>query len=258
MRVGWSFCIVTSPGNDSLLKGSIDSIISEFKGRNDYEIIIVGVSKLRDSYASESVRFFEVNEDFFKFDLSIPNIKKSIKQRNLKRLLFKYGPISFKKNYAAKRAKFENLCVLHDYVALESGWAKGFEVFGNTWSVCMNKIHNKDGSRHRDWCALDFPNIGAGLLPYNQSVPYMYFSGTYFCVKKQFFIDNPLDETLFWGESEDVEWSIRIRQKIEFRMNENSTVKYLKLKPLNEAPYCDGWREGTQKLTKKLGSKANK
>lgn len=258
MKDGWSFCIVTSPGNDATLKGSIDSILKEFIGRNDYEIIVIGVSKLKSSSEYKSVRFCEVDEDFFKLDFSLSNIKKSIKQINLKRLFFKYGPISFKKNYAAKLAKFEKLCILHDYVALESGWVKGFEIFGNTWTACMNKIHNLDGSRHRDWCALDFPGIGAGLLPYNKSVPYMYFSGTYFCVKREFFIDNPLDENLFWGESEDVEWSIRIRQKIEFKMNKNSSVKYLKLKPLNEAPYCEGWREGTQKLIQKLAPQDNK
>jgi hypothetical protein len=40
----------------------------------------------------------------------------------------------------------------------------------------------------------------------------------------------PLNETLSWGESEDVEWSKRVREKYTFTMNQNSTVKSSKYK----------------------------
>ena len=39
-----------------------------------------------------------------------------------------------------------------------------------------------------------------------------------------------LNENLFWGQSEDVEWSKRIRQKYNFSINENSKVQLLKYK----------------------------
>ena len=80
----------------------------------------------------------------------------------------------------------------------------------------------------------------------------MYISGTFFCVKKDFFLENLLDESLVWGEGEDVEWSLRIRDKTQFKMNCMSTVKYLKLKSLSEAPYCDDWANNERRLLKVL------
>jgi len=76
----------------------------------------------------------------------------------------------------------------------------------------------------------------------------MYISGTYFCVKKKFFLKFPLNERLFWGEGEDVEWSLRIRKVTKFKMNSKSVVKYLKLKPSDDAPYCDSWVNNSKLL----------
>jgi hypothetical protein len=35
---------------------------------------------------------------------------------------------------------------------------------------------------------------------------------------------------LLWGQSEDVEWSLRIREKYDFSMNKHSSVQLLKYK----------------------------
>jgi hypothetical protein len=40
----------------------------------------------------------------------------------------------------------------------------------------------------------------------------------------------PLNENLLWGQSEDVEWSLRIREKYDFSMNKHSSVQLLKYK----------------------------
>ena len=61
----------------------------------------------------------------------------------------------------------------------------------------------------------------------------MYISGGYWVAKKKFMLANPLDESLRWGESEDVEWSLRIRDKFKYVMNINSTVKTIKQKKLS-------------------------
>ena len=58
----------------------------------------------------------------------------------------------------------------------------------------------------------------------------MYISGAYWVAKKDFMTKNKLNEQLLWGEGEDVEWSKRVRKKIEFDFNELSTVKLLKEK----------------------------
>jgi hypothetical protein len=108
---------------------------------------------------------------------------------------------------------------MHDYVYINKGWLKGFQNFGDDWEVAMNKILNNDGSRFRDWCNWDSPlvpvndNYRASLLPYHLYIKEMYISGTFFNVKKNFFINNLLNENLFWGEGEDVEWSKRVRKK---------------------------------------------
>jgi hypothetical protein len=80
----------------------------------------------------------------------------------------------------------------------------------------------------------------------------MYISGAYFCVKKDFYLANPLNESLFWGESEDVEWSCRVRKLTDFKINTKSSVTYTKLKSLNEAPYCLDWLKRSGELNKLL------
>ncbi|MGX9519200.1 hypothetical protein ACWX0P_10460 [Vibrio mediterranei] len=119
----------------------------------------------------------------------------------------------------------------------------------------MNVILNKDESRHRDWMAWDHPLItdssdgdGACLIPYNCYTAYMYICGTYFCVKNEFYSNNSLDINLFWGEAEDIEWSMRVREKTKFEMNPLSTVKLMKLKDLDGAPYIKQWRDNEKKM----------
>lgn len=70
------------------------------------------------------------------------------------------------------------------------------------------------------------------IIPYNFSnlTKYMYISGTYWISKKNVMLEFPLNEKLSWGESEDVEWSKRVREKYIFEMNENSSVSFLKYK----------------------------
>ena len=40
----------------------------------------------------------------------------------------------------------------------------------------------------------------------------------------------PLDESLSWGESEDVKWSKEVRQHFKFKLNPHSSVRLLKQK----------------------------
>jgi len=70
------------------------------------------------------------------------------------------------------------------------------------------------------------------LLPYNVGwmQSYMYISGAYWVAKKHVMEQEPLNERLLWGQSEDVEWSFRIRNKYRYVMNPKSTVKLLKRK----------------------------
>ena len=118
----------------------------------------------------------------------------------------------------------------------------------------MNVILNSDGSRFRDWCAWDDPDlcimgdnlkiknnkIVGGmdhrivLVPYDyKKTQYMYISGTYWVAKKKVMLKEPLDKNRWgWGQQEDVEWSQRVRDKYRYVMNSYSTVQSLKEKQL--------------------------
>lgn len=242
---GWSFCIVTAPGNDAILQKSIKKIQDEFKECTNYEIIVIGNVLIPNSELKKNLKIIPFKEDVFSIKLS--NIKRVIKELSLKRFFFRSGAICHKKNIAAKNAKYDKLCIMHDYVGLESGWKKSFEKFGENWLVSTNIILNIDGKRHRDWILWDHPLVdGPGMLPYDIESKYMYLSGGYFCVKRDFFLNNLLDESLFWGEGEDVEWSLRVREKTKFKMNDKSVVVYLKDK--TGCPHCPEWEVNTKKI----------
>lgn len=244
----WSFCIITSGSEDVSLREVVDSIQYEFAD-HPYEIIIVGNTGIISD--NEKLKIIPFDEEVFNFNLS--NFLKNIFKLRLKKSLYRTGWITRKKNLSVELAKYENICVMHDYVKLKPGWLNGFEQFTDDWMVCTTKVFNKDGSRHRDWMTWDYPNIGATLLPYHVHVPYMYLSGTVFCVKKKFYLANPLNERLFWGEAEDVEWSCRVRKLTHFKINTESSVTYTKLKPLHEAPYCADWVRRAELLNELLG-----
>jgi hypothetical protein len=101
----------------------------------------------------------------------------------------------------------------------------------------MDKIINLNGERFRDWCIWPHNNnkmdnfIGRDcLIPYDiiHLSKYMYISGSYWIAKKNVMLEFPLNENLTWGEGEDVLWSKQVREKYEFTMNTNSSVKIMK------------------------------
>ncbi len=244
---GWTFCIVTIPGNEKIVLESIQKIQSEFIGINNCEVIVVGGRSIDASNFKIRIKFIPFTESIF--SPKFGNLKAAFKGKSFGRLFYRTGAICHKKNLAARLATFDKLCIMHDYVGLESGWREGFESFGDNWGIAMNIVLNKDGIRHRDWLSWDHPAItnksdgsGACLIPYEKYTKYMYISGAYFCIKKDFFLMNPLNEKLFWGDAEDVEWSLRVREKVRFTMNSGSSVRCLRQKSINEAPYCENWK----------------
>ena len=102
----------------------------------------------------------------------------------------------------------------------------------------MTPIQNADGTRFRDWTLWPHditpdgsPNLQS-LLPYDVGdlSKFMYISGAYWIAKRKVMQEFPLDETLSWGESEDVKWSKQVREKYNFKLNPHSSVKLLKQK----------------------------
>ena len=150
---------------------------------------------------------------------------------------YKINWVTKKKNIITNLAKYENIVYLHDYIELISGWYNGQLLSSNNFKVRMDKILNLNNQRYRDWClwmddGVNFVSKNNYLIPYNFThlTKLMYISGAYWVAKKSFMIENPLNEILSWGQSEDVEWSLRVRDKTDFNLNNNSSVKLLKLK----------------------------
>jgi glycosyltransferase involved in cell wall biosynthesis len=243
---GWSFCIVSAKNNKETLAACIRKILSEFKEDPNFEILAVGQDLEVPDELKSHVSIVNFQEEIFA--LSFKNVKTMLKEKKLRRLFYKTGAISHKKNLAARMARFDKLCIMHDYIGIEEGWKAGFEKIDKDWNVAVTRVENQNGQRHRDWMTWDYPGVNQGLLPYHAYTPYMYISGAYFCVKRAFYLENTLDERLFWGDAEDVEWSIRVRSKTKFVMNTFSLVRYLKLKSLDDAPYKPNWIEATKKL----------
>lgn len=141
--------------------------------------------------------------------------------------------ITRKKNLIAQHAQYDNLCLLHDYIWLGAGWYKSYQNFTCDWDICLNPVLSF-GHRFFDWVSYDHPDYGlSGLIPYDNTdcLDKMYVSGSYFCVRREFFLKYPLNENLVWLQEEDVEWSKRIRSFWNLKFNPTAPVHTLKKKP---------------------------
>jgi hypothetical protein len=197
--------------------GSVDNrvyeIVYSIRSQNipNYEIIIVGNSNIIDN----DIQVIPFND------------------------LLKSKWITRKKNIITENAKYENVVYMHDYVRLDPEWYSGFLKFGDNFKVCMTKMLRPNGSRFRDW-TLDAMADIMGILGeerrYQRLLPYdvinlskiMYISGAYWVAKLDVMKKFPLNEKLSWGESEDIEWSHRIRKHYDFSINVDSSVSLIK------------------------------
>ena len=209
----FSFGITTAGNNDTMIQTIIDSIRSQ--KIPTYEILIIG------------------NCDLSGADITVLPFDEYIKQ----------SWITKKKNILAQQAKYENLVLLHDYIALEEGWYEGFLKFGNGFYFCVTRVHNIDGSRYIDYgfhpfyvMCIDLRFVNGCLLPYSMKVPdpanrLLYISGAYYIIKKSIALAVPLDEEKGWGQGEDMDLSFALTSVgIPVQCNSFSSVKCLKNK----------------------------
>lgn len=218
MRNSITFGIVSTANKQHELKTLENTIQSIWKDYLDYgkaqiEIIIVG---------GLNVDFDEENIRVIQFDETI-----------------RPGHITRKKNIIAQEAKYDTIVFLHDYIEIQPGFLKSWCEYEEEFDVAVNRIHTYEGLRHSDWVLdmfvlwKDFPELNGN---WNVSLPYevdefthrQYISGNFWVAKKQFMLDNPLDENLVWGDAEDIEWSTRIRPKTKFKINTGATVRLSK------------------------------
>ena len=189
-----------------------DQLIEVFKSIEalnipEYEILVVGGEKPQDTDICKFIQFDESQ---------------------------KPGWTTRKKNIIAETAQYENVVLMHDYYVFDKDWYKNMVEFSETvnWDICSCQQLLITGKRHfTDWVVWDdpiFPRYAA--LPYDEwtRVPFMYISGGFIQTKKQILIDNPFNEELVHGQAEDVEWSLRVRNKYRIVCNGSAIVKHNK------------------------------
>jgi hypothetical protein len=206
MDIQWTFGIVTGYQDSKRLKDIIDNIIS--LNIPEFEILIVGGNR----------------GDFF---VDYPQVKFIDFDESQKPLW-----ITKKKNIIANLAMYENMVIMHDYHVFEKDWYVNFRSFGTDWDICSCPQYLINGARNpMDWSLWDKPGHGrAWSLEYDDwsQTQYMYISGGFFIVKKHVMLEEPLDESFGWNEAEDVEWSLRVRDKYVMKCNKNSIVRHNK------------------------------
>ena len=132
-------------------------------------------------------------------------------------------------------------------------------LYGTKFDICINPLLNPDGSRYRDLSFFpafrDMPKLGfimynstdlyptvpnmgehECLIPYNnykeskELTSWMYISGAYWVAKRRVMQEFPLNESLSWGQGEDVLWSEQVKSRYTFSFNIESTCRLLKHK----------------------------
>jgi len=204
--IQWTFGIVTGFEDIDRLVEIIESIRQ--LSIPEYEILIIGgnAPDVFDSYS----------------DVRIIDFDENIKPRW----------ITKKKNILCAESRYENIILMHDYHIFEPNWYIEFKSFGTEWDICSCPQYLITGARNpMDWSLWDKPGHGrAWSLDYSDwtQTQYMYISGGFFIVKKHVMLDEPLDETRGWNEEEDVEWSMRVRNKYVMKCNGKSIVRHNK------------------------------
>lgn len=151
----------------------------------------------------------------------------------------KKGWITYKKNIITDWAAYDNVVYVHDYFSFDEGWYEGWLEFGDEFTVATNCIRTLEGYRHSDW-VVDPDEMWSAISEidnryWDLSLPYdinltkiQYISGNYWVAKQHFMDEHRLDESLLWGDAEDLEWSRRIRNQTQFKFNPNSLVSIMK------------------------------
>ena len=200
--IDFTFAIITTYDDLTQLSEVIDSI----RALNipKYEIIVAGDQDFEDL---EDTRFINMGEE----KIYVTN----------------------KKNRMAQEAKYKNIVFIHDYYVFDKDWYNGYLAFGEEWDVCSNPQYLINDKRHfTDWVIWDHPELPRYTsIDYDDwtKTKYMYQSGGYMVVKKDFILKFPCKPDQRWGTAEDVEWSLRIRDTANWKCNKLSSVKHNKV-----------------------------
>ena len=186
----WTFGIITNGKRLDFIEKIIDSIRTQ-KIPN-YEIIICGTYPLK---IEKDIKYIKFNQKDDK------------------------GWITKKKNLIVSLAKYENVCMLHDRIALGKNWYKGMKKWGNCFENlgCIQMYKNM---RVNDWiCSHFFINTKdredfsfESYVDYKDWYKTIWFLGQLNIFKKSLVVKNKLwwNERLFYGQKEDYYFSKKL------------------------------------------------
>lgn len=246
----WTIGIVTNGMDCSQLHASVGDVLDRYGPSLGPELIVVGGRY--DKFNQFDYPFTHIDYPEYRWHVpSLTSIKSAIKEKSFSRLFVKTGDICGKKNLIARVACRDYLLLIHDYFRIDVTFFEKITA-EMSFDIAIPRITNADGTRFRDFTCWDHPSFQNGekgaLLPYEyDDYSSIYISGGVMVVNKKFLLDNSLNSNLFWGEGEDVEWSIRVRHKANIKKVLGAEIHSLKHKP---NPLADeGWRRRTSLLS---------
>lgn len=183
----WSFGIITNGQKNEQVSNLINSIIRQ--NIPNYEILVCGEFNYTDCDQHPIV--------------AIENV---ILEDDIR------APITVKKNKIAKKAKYQNLMIMHDRYLLPDDWFLNMKKYGNYYDLMTMPNIGPSGGRVNDWGQYRgkpssiFNKINY-LLKYSEWSNDWFSQGGLLIIKKSLYLDNMLDESLHWDEMEDIAWS---------------------------------------------------
>lgn len=180
----WTFGMVTNGVRRDFIEKAIQSI-RDLKIPH-YEIIVCGFYNGKKAKDIRYIKFIERDDR---------------------------GWITRKKNIIAENARYVNLCIFHDRIVFNKDWYRGMKKYGNNFEVltCVQKL--ADGTRTGDWVSINESFKTANVvykideLDYRDWNKFVYIGGMLTIIKKYIWEKVPWNETLYWGQGEDIEYS---------------------------------------------------
>ena len=223
LKLRYKKCVPTLKTGDSIESWTF-GVISNGK-KNDK------VSKLIQSVIKQNIPNFEV---IICGPYSIPKEFNGIDINVLDDIKLEHDirpPTPAKKNKIIKRAKYHNLCVMHDRFTLPDDWYSNFKNYGNYFDVLCLPTVDRSGNRFRvDWMEYHYPITQ--IIRQNKSLAYTSWSpetiiqGGILIAKTHLMQKVMFDERLYWEELEDMQISKKMYLEGAFFNVDNKNFVY--------------------------------
>jgi hypothetical protein len=184
----WSFGIITNGKKNKQVCEIVESIKAQ--SIPEYEILICGPCPDEKYVHEKTIKIIE--------DITVSGELRA--------------PITKKKNAIFNDAKFNNICIVHDRYWFPEDWFENVKKYGNYFDLLTMPNLSKKNCRVFDWGVhTGLPSEIVGeikrVMRYKDWSNDWYAQGGLIIAKKHFFKTEFLDENLFWGELEDVQFS---------------------------------------------------